>query len=391
MSKDGQVQVNPKELAHLESYKNDIMRQAGTGVANISTTDVLPPHLLSQVSSAIQIADPKQQNEIFKQINQSAPKVATGLVTQLIKDGKINILDGSVMLNSQIGDSKQADIQNETLIALRNKYLKDPLQKNIKDMQIKGFFGFNADYKEVSDTVDSKLKDNKMLSDLKEVSRANGLSEDQINKTYLNQNLRLLVLDKLSKMTPEAGTSVSTRVENATNEVMNSFYGTRLQVINGENIKGGFPTNSIKDPNKVDSTATKLSEKVKEAFDSGKLKFDLSDYKGMDKFKAFNTLPQDQQDKAFAKYLMDSVSFNGTDITGKSGQLVGMFKDKTNGTFYRIKLKTPDGKSFVPVINSTGEFERHTPDELFNSTFGKALHNEVPYGSKKTIQQRKGK
>lgn len=400
VSADGKVQINPKELAHLESYKNNIARQNGTGMANLSTTEVLPNQLLGQLSSAIQIADPKDQNAIFKQINQSAPKVATGLVTQLIKDNKIDILDGSVMLNSQIGDSRQADIQNETLIALRNKYLKDPLQKNIKEIQTEGFFGKDIKFDDVSKEVDKQLTGNKMLTDLKEVSRANGLSEDQINKTFLNQNLRLLVLDKLTKTLPKEtsmldkiglGTSFSDRVERATNEVMNDFYGSRLQVINSDSVKGGFKTNSIKDQNKVTDTATKLAQKVKDSFDKGELKFDLSDYKGMAKFNTFNNLPQDQQDKAFSKYLMDSISFNGTDITGKNGELVGMFKDKTNGTFYRIKLRTPDGKSYVPVIHSTSEFERQTEDQLFQNTFGKAIHNTTQYGSKKTIQQRKGK
>lgn len=399
VSPSGGITINQKALGQLTTYTNQTLKRVGTAQAAMDSMNALPSKLMNDFSNNIAILPPDKQLDVFKQINAGNPQLATGLYTQMVKQGKLSLEQASLAANAQVGESKTADAMTGTLISLNNKFTKQYEADLIKNMKTEGFLGKDKEYSDVLKELNNHIDNNEYINGLKEIGRASGMTEASINVMFAKRNLQLIAMERLSKtLNTEASTGdklnpwgFSNKIKGSLEEAVSEFYGSRVSPIVGDNIKVASLPNTISDPEKVKARATALAEKVKAGLSSGELKVDFSDYAGMKKAEAYRGLSDALKQKYFLRDVVETVSFNGTDTTGKSQELVGMFKDPSSGAYYRIKLKTANGGSYVPVIPRAHEFEGYDEETLYQKYFSGAVNkpqaiapNKAPISQRKT-------
>jgi len=374
---NGKIVVDPTNLALLEANTQDKMKQVGTLASALESANIIPSGQLNDIATVLQLSSPAEQIEVYKRLNQS-PKIAFSMYSQMVKQNKMTPEQAALASNLSMGDSKTADALNSNLISLRNKYTKDARVQLIEGMEAEGFL-YNTKYKDIKEMTEKAIGNSTYMQGLKKVARTSGMTDAEINNIYQNDAIQVMVLDKLSRIFNEDDSAwsnlaggVNRKVERATEEVIQEYYGSRIKPINSANLNVITLPEGV-DENKVSARATELSKTIKEELKTGRLQVDFADYQGMQKAKKYATLSQDMRQKFWLRDVAEDISFNGTDVTGKAQEIVAMFKD-TNGQYYRLKLKTPEGKSFVPVIKNVRELQNSDAGALHTKYFSQGVH-----------------
>lgn len=375
---NGKIVIDNTNLALAQKNMEDMMLKVGTTASSLETANILPTGQLNDIANALQLASPADQIEVYKKLNQS-PKLAMRIYSQMVAQGKITPEQAAQAANLGMGDSKTADAMNANLISIKNKWTKEARTNLIKDLHTEGWMGMNQSYKDVQEMVAGNIAESKFMQGLKTTAKTSGMTDAEINNTYQNDAIQVIVLDKLSKTLPEyVGMKgrlfggLESTIKKVTDEAIQEYYGSRIKPINSANLNVVSLPEGV-DEAKVTERAAELSKTIKKELSEGRLQVDFSDYKDMQKAKKYNTLSQDLKQKFWLRDVAEEISFNGTDVTGKSQDVVAMFKD-SNGQYYRLKLKTPDGKSFVPVIKNVREFQNGDANSVHQKYFSQGIH-----------------
>ena len=374
---NGKIVIDNTNLGLLEKNVQDKMLQVGTLASALESPNIIPSAQLNDIANVLQLSSPAEQIEVYKRLNQS-PKIAFSMYSQMVKQNKMTPEQAALASNLSMGDSKTADALNSNLISLRNKYTKDARVQLIEGMEAEGFL-YNTKYKDIKEMTEKAIGNSTYMQGLKKVARTSGMTDAEINNIYQNDAIQVMVLDKLSRIFNEDDSAwsnlaggVNRKVERATEEVIQEYYGSRIKPINSANLNVITLPEGV-DEAKVSSRATNLAKTIKKDLEEGRLQVDFADYAGMQKAKKYNNLSQDMKQKFWLRDVAEDISFNGTDVTGKSQEIVAMFKD-TNGQYYRLKLKTPEGKSFVPVIKNVRELQNSDSPAVYSKYFSQGVH-----------------
>ncbi len=374
-TRDAQGNLMPTEYFEAAAlYSNKVMNQMGTVAAKLDSENVLPPAILGKFLEEVQTLPGNQQVQLFQRFNKVAPKTTMGLLEQAIKQNKMDPGTAVLVTNMNIGDSQIANLYNERILNLRNSDMAKDSQQLLAAFQSEGFMGSDVKLDDLNKEIANAARESEVLNNLKEVARANGLPDEAIRTMFVQKDLMLLTADYVARNSvsdpTDKFTTFSSKVNKAFNNAMSEFYNSRVSVINSPNIKAITSKDSLVNPEKADLTAKQAKDSILKQLRAGNYSIDLSAYDGTNIAKKLTAQKAFTSEKLLND-IEEDISLVSTDTSGKNKSLVLMYKDKTTGRYFRLKLKDKQGKSFIPKLMNIKSLEDNSAEEVTNEILGR--------------------
>lgn len=377
---NGEPIINDKALKSAVKQRQLILNRIGSIGAKLESQDIIPRATSNRLMAQISTLSPDKQRQFYERINSVDTNMAATLYSTMVREGKMNILDASIAMQSSLGNPDIAKMQQDRLLSFRNDFTGKYEKALLENFQSVGWLNRDVDISDLDKSIAEVSRDSTVLNNLMEVARASGLPSETIKNMFHTSNLQLITKDYMNRNAPtslpfiESITSTfKGRTAKAFDAAVSEYFGAKVTPVNKNNLKAVIDPNRYLDLGQIDKasgTASNLTGMVFDNLTSGNLRLDLSNmtetqlgkkYKGTDgKFLQKEFLRDLKRDNA--------ISFNTTDVSGQAKELVMMIKDKS-GNYYRAKLLDSRGNKVVPLLDGVDELINSSAEDIYNDKF----------------------